>query len=327
MATIKEIAEIVGVSSAAVSRVLNYDEGISVSEETREAIFATAEKIGYKKKVIYPKIENVALLYFTDNEDELEDVFYRGVREEVIKQAKKMNIRLQIYDRRDGMSVIPRDLNAFIAVGWLTRKEINQLYKICPRGVFIGTSPDEKLFDAVRPNMDSFVTQMVDYFVEKGHKKIGLIGGSDRNIDTGKPSMDIREWSFRQSVAYYHCLEEEYILISEKFTVDEGYRMGKELLKKSSLPTALCIASDTLAVGVLQALNEKGIQVPEQMALFSINDVNIAKYLSPPLTTIHIDIPCICETALDLLRNRVLYGGKVTKLIFVNGIPIFRKSC
>ena len=327
MATIKEIAEIVGVSSAAVSRVLNYDEGISVSEETREAIFATAEKIGYKKKVIYPKIENVALLYFTDNEDELEDVFYRGVREEVIKQAKKMNIRLQIYDRRDGMSVIPRDLNAFIAVGWLTRKEINQLYKICPRGVFIGTSPDEKLFDAVRPNMDSFVTQMVDYFVEKGHKKIGFIGGSDRNIDTGKPSMDIREWSFRQSVAYYHCLEEEYILISEKFTVDEGYRMGKELLKKSSLPTALCIASDTLAVGVLQALNEKGIQVPEQMALFSINDVNIAKYLSPPLTPIHIDIPCICETALDLLRNRVLYGGKVTKLIFVNGIPIFRKSC
>ena len=327
MATIKEIAEIVGVSSAAVSRVLNYDEGISVSEETREAIFATAEKIGYKKKVIYPKIENVALLYFTDNEDELEDAFYRGVREEVIKQAKKMNIRLQIYDRRDGMSVIPRDLNAFIAVGWLTRKEINQLYKICPRGVFIGTSPDEKLFDAVRPNMDSFVTQMVDYFVEKGHKKIGFIGGSDRNIDTGKPSMDIREWSFRQSVAYYHCLEEEYILISEKFTVDEGYRMGKELLKKSSLPTALCIASDTLAVGVLQALNEKGIQVPEQMALFSINDVNIAKYLSPPLTTIHIDIPCICETALDLLRNRVLYGGKVTKLIFVNGIPIFRKSC
>ena len=49
MATIKEIAEIVGVSSAAVSRVLNYDEGISVSEETREAIFATAEKIGYMK--------------------------------------------------------------------------------------------------------------------------------------------------------------------------------------------------------------------------------------------------------------------------------------
>lgn len=96
---------------------------------------------------------------------------------------------------------------------------------------------------------------------------------------------------------------------------------------KEILPTALCVASDTLAVGVLQALNEGNIQIPEQVAVFSINDVNIAKYLSPPLTTIHIDIPCICETALDLLRNRVLYGGRVTKLVFVNGIPVFRKSC
>ncbi len=327
MATIKEIAEIVGVSSAAVSRVLNYDEKISVSNETREAIFAAAEKIGYKKRVIYPKIENVAVLYFTDNEDELEDVFYSGVKDEIVKQAKKMNICLSIYNRQDGMNAIPRDLNAFIAVGWLNRKEIDKLYRICKRGVFIGTSPDEKLYDAVRPNMDSFMTQMVDYFMEKGHKSIGFIGGSDRNIDTGAPSMDIREWSFRQSAAYYGCLNEEYILISDSFTVSEGYRLARKLVKKGKFPTALCIASDTLAVGVLQALNEEGIQVPEQIALFSINDVNIAKYLSPPLTTIHIDIPCICETALELLRNRVLNGGKVTKSVFVNGIPVYRKSC
>lgn len=327
MATIKEIAEMIGVSSAAVSRVLNYDEGISVSGETREAIFATAEKLGYKKKVIHPKIENVALLFFADNEDELEDVFYHGVKEELVKQAQKMNIQMSIFSRQEGMEAIPKNLNAFIAVGWLNRKEINKLYKICRRGVFIGTSPDEKLFDAVRPNMDSFVTQMVDYFVKKGHKSIGFIGGTDRNIDTGEPAMDIREWSFRQSAVYYHCLNEDYILIADKFTVQEGYRLGKELLKRKVLPTALCVASDTLAVGVLQALNEEGIQIPEQMGVFSINDVNIAKYLSPPLTTIHIDIPSICETALDLLRNRVLKGGKVTKSVFVNGIPVFRKSC
>lgn len=176
MATIKEIAEIVGVSSSAVSRVLNYDEGISVSDETREAIFATAEKIGYKKRVIYPKIENVALLYFVDHEDELEDVFYHGVKDEIIKQAKKMNIQLSIYDRKDGMDHVPKDLSAFIAIGWLTRKEINALYKRCKRGVFIGTSPDEKLFDAVKPNMDSFVTQMVDYFVEKDINGLDLSG-------------------------------------------------------------------------------------------------------------------------------------------------------
>lgn len=327
MATIKEIAEIVGVSSAAVSRVLNYDEGISVSPETRAAIFAAAEQIGYKKRVIYPKIDHVALLYFTEEEDELEDIFYRSIKDELAAQAEKMNIQLDVFTKKDGMDAIPRDLNAFVAIGWLNRQEINRLYQICRRGVFIGTSPDEKLFDAVRPNMDSFVTQIVDYFIEKGHKSIGFIGGPDRNIDTLENSMDIREWSFRQSARYYKCLREDFILISDKFTVQEGYRLGKEFAQKNELPTALCVASDTLAVGVLQALNEEGIQIPEQIAVFSINDVNIAKYVSPPLTTIHIDIPSICETALDLLRNRVLNGGVITKSIFVNGIPVYRRSC
>ena len=224
-----------GVSSAAVSRVLNYDESISVSNETRAAIFAAAEKVGYKKRVIYPKIDHVALICFTEMEDELEDIFYQDVKDELLKQAKKMNIHLTVYNKSDGIHSIPKDLSAFIAVGWLNRKEIDALYKRCKKGVFIGTSPDEKLFDAVRPNMDSFVTQIVDYFMEHGHRTIGFIGGPDRNIDTGLPSMDIREWSFRQSAAYYGCLNDDYILISNKFTVEEGYRMGERAPPKGTL--------------------------------------------------------------------------------------------
>lgn len=327
MATIKEIAQKVGVSSAAVSRVLNYDEGISVSEETRAAIFATAEELGYKKKVIYPKIDNVVFLYWVSHEEELEDFYYQSIHEQVLAQAQKMNINLTVVTKEDGFEAISSDINAFVAVGWMNRQEINQLYSICDKGVFIDTSPDEKLFDAVRPNLDSFVTQMVDFFIEKGHKEIGFIGATDWNIDTCKPSMDIREWSFRQSTAYYKCLKEEYIFISEHFAVEDGYRMGKELLQLEHVPTALCVASDTLAIGVLQALNEEGVKIPEQISIFSINDVNVAQYVSPPLTTFHIDVPLLCESALELLRDRVLKGGKITKVIFINGIPVFRKSC
>ena len=141
MATIKEIAEIVGVSSSAVSRVLNYDEGISVSDETREAIFATAEKIGYKKRVIYPKIENVALLYFVDHEDELEDVFYHGVKDEIIKQAKKMNIQLSIYDRKDGMDHVPKDLSAFIAIGGIVECTFPECIAFCFNSVVYTLKP------------------------------------------------------------------------------------------------------------------------------------------------------------------------------------------
>lgn len=327
MATIKEIAEAVGVSSAVVSRVLNYDEGISVSANTREAIFKTAEKMGYKKKVIYPKIENVALLFWVKDEDELEDIYYKGIRDEVVRQAKRMHIELEIYTKDQGLSELPDDLSAFVVIGWMNRKEINELYKKCKNGVFIGTSPDEKLFDAVRPNLDSFVTQIVDYFMEKKYETIGFIGITDWNVDTEENSMDIREWSFRQSAMYYGKLEERYIFITNKCTVSDGYEIMKKAISEGNVPSAFCIGCDTLAVGALQALNEAGYSIPNQVAIFSINDINIARYVSPPLTTFHIDIPIICETALELLRGKVINGGKITKSVFVNGTAVFRKSC
>lgn len=327
MATIKEIANMVGVSPAAVSRVLNYDEGISVSKETRDAIFAAADKVGYKKKVIYPKIDNVALLYWVEPGEELEDVYYQAYRDELLRQAESMNIRLRVITKADGIDAIPTDLNAFLAIGWFHRSELDRIQHKCQIGVFIDSSPDEKLFDSVRPNLDSFVTQIVDYFVEHGHEKIGFIGGSDRNTDTGNPSMDIREWSFRQSAHYYNRLEEKYIFISSDYTVAEGYRMAAEMVSQGDLPSAICVASDTLAVGVLQALNEAKIQIPEQASVFSINDINIAQYVSPPLTTFHVNVPIICEAALELLRGRVFSRSSITRAIFINGVPTMRKSC
>ena len=327
MATIKEIANMVGVSSAAVSRVLNYDEGISVSKETRDAIFAAAKQLGYKKKVIYPKIDNVALLYWITPGEELQDIYYQAYRDELLRQAEMMNIRLRVITKADGIDAIPNDLNAFLAIGWFHRSELDRIQQKCRIGVFIDSSPDEKLFDSVRPNLDSFVTQIVDHFMEHGHKKIGFIGGSDRNTDTGKPAMDVREWSFRQSAHYYKCLDEKYIFISPDYTVAGGCRMAAEMVSQGDLPTAVCVASDTLAVGVLQALNEANVQIPEQVSVFSINDINIAQYVSPPLTTFHVDVPILCEAALDLLRGRVFSQSPITRAVFINGVPTIRKSC
>ena len=236
-------------------------------------------------------------------------------------------VQLSVVTKAEGLEAIPDETQAFLAIGWFNRRELQRLYKICQKGVFIDTSPDEKLFDAVRPNLDSFVTQMVDYFVEKGYRSIGFIGGYDRSIDSEKPVMDVREWSFRQSTDYYGVLNEEHIFIADEYSVAAGYNTAKEMIRLDKIPSALCVASDTLAVGVLQALNEAGVQIPEQTAVFSINDISVSRYVSPPLTTFHIDIAMLCETAVDLLRTRVLEGGKITRTVFINGLPVFRKSC
>ncbi len=327
MATIKDIANEVNVSSGTVSRVLNYDESLSVNQETRERIFEVAERLGYKKKVINPKIEKVALLSWGYHEEELENIYYQSIYSHLLKLAKMRNISIQRVSKEEGLESLDKNINAFIAIGWFNREELNYLRTITENGIFIDSSPDEKVFDSVRPNLDSIVTQIVDYFIEKKYDTLGFVGGIDWNIDTGEPSMDVREWSFRESAKYYGCLDEDLIFITHHNSVEEGYRIGKQIVNGGKMPRALCVGSDTLAIGILQALNEHNIQIPEQVAVFSINDVNVAQYVSPPLSTFHVDVPLMCESALDLLQERMIKKRKITKTVFVNGTPIFRKSC
>ncbi len=329
MATIKQIAQELGISSATVSRVLNYDPKISVSEETRSAIFQTAEILGYKKKQVNPRIDNIALLYWSEEGEELDSIFLKSILLEFEEQAKRNNINFTRYEKQDGIRSVSKNTIAFIAIGWLDLSEINYLKQMTTKGVFINTRPDESVFDSVQANLDSMVTQIVDYFVNKRHKNIGFVGGPDYNLETKKPVMDIREWSFRQTAAYYGLLKEENIFIADSFSVQQGYHIGMKAIKElgNNVPSAFCVANDALAIGALQAFNEAQWEIPKRVAFFSINDIGIAQYLSPPLTTFHIDIPLLCDAAIGLLKERLLHDRKITKTVYINGSPIFRKSC
>lgn len=329
MSTIKDIAEKAGVSASAVSRVLNYDSKISVNDETKAAIFDAAKELGYKKKMINPLIDNIALLYCNKNREEFEDAYYKNIRQELKKQADERNIKLTVYNKSDGLELLPKTIQAFIAIGWVNQHEIDYLKDITPNGIFIGTSPDESCFDSVRPNFDSIITQIVDYFIKQGHKSIGFMGGTDFDIVTEKPAMDVREWSFRESAKYYNLLNENNIFITDTISVNEGYRLGIKAVNElgEKMPTAFCMASDTLSIGALQAFNEMNWEIPKRVSFFSINNISIAKYVSPPLTTFHIDVPLICDAALSLLQERIIKKRSISKSVYINGKPVFRKSC
>jgi len=329
MVTIKQIAQALGISSVAVSRILNHDPKLSVSKETREAVLRTAKELGYQKKTINPKMENVALLYWFDNGDELDNIFQESILKEIKKQAADSNIELVEYKKSNGISAVKKDTAAFIAIGWLDLREVEHLKELTHNGVFINTRPDESVYDTVQANQSSMIMQIVDYFVKKKHKEIGFLGAPDYDMITRKPLMDEREWSFRQTMTYYKLLNEKYIWIADAFTVKEGYRASMEAIRKlkDKLPTAICVANDALAIGALQAFNEEKWEIPGRVSFFSINDIGIAQYVSPPLTTFNIDISLICSSALDLLKERVFLGRTVTKSVYVNGRAIFRKSC
>ena len=329
MATLKEIANEVGVSIATVSRVLNHDPQISVNEDTRRAILSTADKLHYKKKAVYPVIENVAFLYWISYEEELADIYFKGIRMELERQAKHYNINLTRYIKSDGVEAVSKNSTAFIAVGRFTSAELEVLNKITPHGIFVDSLPDESLYDCVRPNLRSMVTQIIHYFLAQGHQEIGYFGGCDYDPDSGSPVPDIREKAFREQMQGKGLLREDTVFIGKAFTVDEGYRMGMEAISKlgNRMPTAFCVGSDPVAIGVLQAFNEKGWDIPNRVSFFSINDIGIAQYVSPPLTTFHIDNVQLCKTVLQLLQERLLQKRQVSKSVYLNGQVVLRKSC
>ena len=93
-----------------------------------------------------------------------------------------------------------------------------------------------------------------------------------------------------------------------------------------NLPEALFVASDTVAVGVLQALNERSIIIPDRLELISINDNEIAKFVAPPLTTFNIDVEEIAKTAIDLLVDQIVHPRAITKTVLLGADLIERKS-
>ncbi|OAS85832.1 LacI family DNA-binding transcriptional regulator [Metabacillus litoralis] len=328
MATIKDIAEEAGFSISTVSRVLNNDLSLSVPDETRDKIYEVADKLNYRKKTLRLIVKNIAFLYWLTDKEELEDVYFKTMRLEIEKLAGEFNVELTTYKITEGITKIPDNIEGFIAVGTFSDKELEYLRGITPNGVFIDSTPDPNHYDSVRPDLAQVTTTTIDFLIEKGHKDIGLVGGTYHNPNTDEDEMDIRERTFRNYMMEKGLLKDNYIFCHRGFSVDNGYNLMTNAIEKlgDQLPTAFFVAGDPIAVGCLQALNEKGIAIPNRVSIISINNISVAKYVSPPLTTFHIDLQEICINAIELLLERVIKKRKIVKTLYLGSELVIRKS-
>lgn len=328
MATLQKIADEANVSITTVSRVLNEDPTLTVREETRDRVYEAAIRLGYKSANFKPLIRNIAFLFWFTEQEELEDVYFKEMRQEIFDQAKLNNFNITMYTIEDGIESVPTDINGFIGVGGFSEEELDYLHSITENGVFIDTTPDMLHYDSVRPDLYQAVDRAIDLFVEGGHTKIGFIGGTFYDRDTKKDMMDSRERRFREQVEKRGLLEEKYIFVKRGFT----FKTGIELMKKAirtlgeDLPSAFLIAADPIAIGSLQELNKQGIKIPTQVSVISINDISLSKFVSPPLTTFYIDMKSLVTNAMQLLVERVVEGRTYRKKLFIETELKVRKS-
>ncbi|MDR1769794.1 MAG: substrate-binding domain-containing protein, partial [Hungatella sp.] len=176
--------------------------------------------------------------------------------------------------------------------------------------VFVDALGDLDLFDSVVTDLKHSVKKVLSYFLQEGHKKIAFIGGRDVDAD-GKEVADLRVPIYRSFMEERGILNEDYIKIGG-YTPKHGYRLGKELLAMEERPSAIFTANDSLAVGCYKAIQEAGLGIPEDISVIGFNDISIAKYLVPPLTTVHIYMDFMGSQAVSILAERIYSGREIS---------------
>ncbi|PJJ30260.1 LacI family DNA-binding transcriptional regulator [Lacrimispora celerecrescens] len=311
MATIKEIAEMAGVSAATVSRVLNFDDTLNVQDETKQRVFEAAERLEYqmRDKKKYKKKLKLGMISSYSLEEELEDTFYLSVRIAIERKLEEEGFKKFPVNLGDSVESTS-NLDGLICLGTFSESMVNKVKSFHKPAVFVDALGDLDLFDSVVTDLRHSVKKVLSYFLQEGHKKIAFIGGRDVDVD-GKEVVDLRVPIYRSFMEERGILNEEYIKIGG-YTPKHGYRLGKELLAMEDRPSAIFTANDSLAVGCYKAIQEAGLCIPEDISVIGFNDISIAKYLIPPLTTVHIYMDFMGSQAVSILAERIYSGREIS---------------
>ncbi|GGD12984.1 LacI family DNA-binding transcriptional regulator [Pontibacillus salipaludis] len=315
MATIKDIAEKVGVSLATVSRVLNYDTSLSVADDTKKRIFEVAEELSYKKKkrtnTSSPKI---GLVHWYTEQEELDDLYYMSIRLGIEEKSQQRGLHLLKFFQNDYDQISKEELQGIIALGKFSDQDVQQLEKITKNIVFVDCDPNRDQFDRVVVDFEKATENVLEHFIHTNHQTIGYIGG--RELVRGGTDWidDPRERTFKRYLEAKGLFAPEHVYVGS-FSVDDGYRLMQEAIDSDhELPTAFFVGNDSMAIGSLRALHENKIEVPEQVSIIGVNDISVSKYMYPPLSTVKVYTEIMGETAVDLLSER-LSGRTVAKKV------------
>jgi LacI family transcriptional regulator len=132
---------------------------------------------------------------------------------------------------------------------------------------------------------------MVCHLLDLGHRRIAIIKGVEGSADAAE-----RLRGYRAALASAG-LSSLAVEVAGDFTEESGFRGATELLQRAVRPTAIFAANDAMAIGALSALRDAGLRVPDDIALAGFDDIPMARYLEPALSSVHVDISALGERA------------------------------
>lgn len=307
-ATIKDVARAAGVSVATVSRVVN-DSG-PVSEETRRRITEVAAELRYTPnsaaRSLSTRRTHAIGVLLPDLYGEFFSEVIRGIDQAAQRRGYHILVSSSHADRTqveaairamqgrvDGLILMSPDVDATA----LDANLHHGLPVVLLNCRVDGTAHASLTVDNYRGAFD-----MVRHLLEHGHRRVAMITGPERNHDALE-----RLRAYRDALAEAGLPESARCELAGDFLETTGYEAARRLAALDPRPTALFCANDMTALGALSALREAGLRVPEDVAVAGFDDIPIARYANPPLSTVHVNISELGTKAADALLG-VVHG-------------------
>ncbi|WP_071130976.1 LacI family DNA-binding transcriptional regulator [Enterococcus timonensis] len=327
MATIKDIAENAGVSSATVSRVLNYDKDLSVTEETKQKIFEAAEALNYTKHL--KNIRNVQasllLVQWYNTQEELEDLYYLAIRLGIEKKAQELGFSITRWTW-DEAALPEKNFDGVLTLGKFDQAQLAKLSRLSENFLVVDFDGYQYGYNALMIDFQQGVEQALNCLAQTSAQTVGILAGEEKTAAGQTPLTDPRLDYFLSEVPSTRFQKSD-VALSAPFTINGGFNAVKNYLTDGGkMPGALFCASDALALGALKALQEAGIAVPDEVAVVGFNDVSVAKYVTPPLSTVKVHTEWLGEMAISVMQELLTENPPVARKIIVGTTFVKRKS-
>ncbi len=307
MATIRDVAKLAGVAPITVSRALN-NSGY-VSQATRERVEAAIEELGYVPNMLGPSLrfqQTMTLaVVITDITNPFWTTVTRGIED--VAQANGYSIILCNTDESEAKQeqylqmLLRRRVDGILLVPACSEPKSIELIK--RQGipvVVLDRQVSNVDVDVVRADSEEGACQLVQHLLSLGHRYIAMLAGP-KNVST----------AIDRTVGYQRALADADIAVNDdmifwgNFTQESGYEQARIVTAMNPRPTAIFAANNFIAIGAMQALKEKGLRIPEDMALVAIDDIPPAYTLEPFLTVVIQPADEMGQQAAQLLLDRI----------------------
>ena len=308
--TIKDVAREARVSVATVSRALNGHE--NVADSVRQQVLATADRLRYQphaaaRSLSSRRTQTIGVV-LPDLYGEFFSELIRGIDQ--VARARRQHLLVSSYhghpeEQGEALRAMRGRVDGLLVLSPYTDRPgflVDNLPSSLPV-VLINTDVQDSPYPALTIDNYSAAVAMVEHLVQAGHRRIAFIGGPEGNFDARERLRGYRDAMARLLPG---AQPQEF---SGDFSESAGYEAGRHIAHSADRPQAVFAANDMTALGCLYAFNEAGVSVPQDVALAGFDDIPLARFVHPTLTTMRVSIAELGGQAMSRLLETIESDG------------------